>query len=234
MRAAVIAVAAVALAACVSTTERGATGRGAQLAVSTFEENGDPGLEAVTSAPEDLGPGDELLVMLPAPDGSNGAVTLRNGEHEVLVDQPYSALTLRAEGAVEPSTLDSGAVTAQFGEALAARPQRPTEFTLYFSQAKNRFTEGSLAKLEEIFAAIARYPAPEISITGHTDTAGPASRNEKLSLARARRARDEFVRRGVAADRIVSVTGRGERELLVPTADGVSEPRNRRVVISVR
>ncbi|HEX6321860.1 MAG TPA: OmpA family protein, partial [Burkholderiales bacterium] len=28
--------------------------------------------------------------------------------------------------------------------------------------------------------------------------------------------------------------GRGEREPLVPTADGVDEPRNRRVEISVR
>jgi outer membrane protein OmpA-like peptidoglycan-associated protein len=234
MRTAVAAVAVAVLAACASMAERGATGRGAQLAVSTFEQSDESGVAAMASATGDLGPGDELLVMLPAADGSSGAVMLRNGEHEMLVDQPYSALTLRAAGAVQPSTLDSGAVAAQFSEALAALPQRPTEFTLYFSEARNRFTEGSLAKLDEIFAAIARYPAPEISITGYTDTAGPAGRNERLSLARARRARDEFVRRGIPADRIVSVSGRGERELLVPTEDGVSEPRNRRVVISVR
>jgi outer membrane protein OmpA-like peptidoglycan-associated protein len=37
----------------------------------------------------------------------------------------------------------------------------------------------------------------------------------------------------VAADRI-RVAGRGEREPLVPTADEVAEPQNRRVEINVR
>lgn len=234
MRAVVTAIALAALAACAVAPERGATGRGAQLAASTVEEINEPGSEASDSPAEDLGPGDELLVVLPGADGNSSAVMLHNGELDLLVDQPYAAVTLRAAGAVEPATLDSSAVTAQFSEALAALPERPAVFTLYFSEAKNRFTEGSLAKLEEVFAAISRRPVPEISITGHTDTAGSATRNDKLSLARARRARDEFVRRGIAPERIVSVSGRGERDLLVPTADGVSEPRNRRVEISVR
>ena len=45
--------------------------------------------------------------------------------------------------------------------------------------------------------------------------------------------RDEFVKLGIAPDRI-TVAGRGEREPLVPTEDGVAEPRNRRVEINVR
>jgi outer membrane protein OmpA-like peptidoglycan-associated protein len=39
--------------------------------------------------------------------------------------------------------------------------------------------------------------------------------------------------RGVASASIVAV-GRGKREPLIPTADGVAEPRNRRVEIVVR
>jgi len=38
---------------------------------------------------------------------------------------------------------------------------------------------------------------------------------------------------GVPAERIV-IAGRGEREPIVPTADNVDEPRNRRVEINVR
>jgi outer membrane protein OmpA-like peptidoglycan-associated protein len=38
---------------------------------------------------------------------------------------------------------------------------------------------------------------------------------------------------GIPIDRI-RVAGRGEREPLVPTADNVDEPRNRRVEIIVR
>jgi outer membrane protein OmpA-like peptidoglycan-associated protein len=38
----------------------------------------------------------------------------------------------------------------------------------------------------------------------------------------------ELIRQGVPATDIVTI-GRGEEDLLVPTADGVREPRNRRV-----
>jgi outer membrane protein OmpA-like peptidoglycan-associated protein len=41
------------------------------------------------------------------------------------------------------------------------------------------------------------------------------------------------VRAGIAQARI-RVETRGERELLVPTADGVAEAKNRRVEITVR
>ena len=42
-----------------------------------------------------------------------------------------------------------------------------------------------------------------------------------------------WLARGIAAENIV-VVGRGKREPIVPTADGVAEPRNRRVEILVR
>jgi outer membrane protein OmpA-like peptidoglycan-associated protein len=57
--------------------------------------------------------------------------------------------------------------------------------------------------------------------------------NDRLSRQRAERVRAELVRLGVDAARI-SVEGRGERELLVPTTDEMPEPQNRRVEVSVR
>jgi outer membrane protein OmpA-like peptidoglycan-associated protein len=42
-----------------------------------------------------------------------------------------------------------------------------------------------------------------------------------------------LIARGVAPGNVVAV-GRGKREPAVPTADGVAEPRNRRVEILVR
>jgi OmpA-OmpF porin, OOP family len=42
-----------------------------------------------------------------------------------------------------------------------------------------------------------------------------------------------LIARGIAPDSIRAV-GRGMRELRVPTAAGVAEPRNRRVEITVR
>ena len=57
--------------------------------------------------------------------------------------------------------------------------------------------------------------------------------NDALALRRAETVRAMLIARGVAPENIVAV-GRGKRELLVPTADGVAEPRNRRVEIVVR
>jgi outer membrane protein OmpA-like peptidoglycan-associated protein len=72
-----------------------------------------------------------------------------------------------------------------------------------------------------------------VLVTGHTDTVGDAAGNDRLSAQRAERVKGYLVAIGIAAGRI-RTAGRGERELLVPTADNVEEPRNRRVEISVR
>lgn len=226
------------LAACAPTTERGATGRGAQRAASSIGDvdQAVPPIEPETQKSTfwELEPGEELVVALPGADKDAGSIVFRQGEREALIDQPFAAARIRADGTVEFASLHAGVVSREFGAALSALPPRPAVFVLYFSEAKNRFTEGSLARLDEVFAAIEKRPAPEISIIGHTDTTGSASLNDKLSLARAKRARDELVRRGIPAERIVDVAGRGEREPLIPTTDGVSEPRNRRVEIGVR
>ncbi|HPR43628.1 MAG TPA: OmpA family protein, partial [Ottowia sp.] len=53
------------------------------------------------------------------------------------------------------------------------------------------------------------------------------------SLKRAQAVRQLVIDRGFDADRVVAA-GRGEREPVVPTADEVDEPKNRRVEIEVR
>ena len=80
---------------------------------------------------------------------------------------------------------------------------------------------------------MATRPSPEILVIGHTDAVGAGQYNDKLSMQRAERVRAELVLRGIAEDSI-TVTGRGKREPLVPTDDGVAEPQNRRVEINVR
>ena len=57
--------------------------------------------------------------------------------------------------------------------------------------------------------------------------------NDALARQRAETVRAALIARGARAENIVAI-GRGKRELLVPTADGVAEPRNRRVEIVVR
>ncbi|MFN4090443.1 MAG: OmpA family protein, partial [Alphaproteobacteria bacterium] len=69
-----------------------------------------------------------------------------------------------------------------------------------------------------------------INVTGHTDRAGSAQYNQRLSERRAQSVRAELIRNGVS-EREIAVFARGESDPLVPTADGVREPQNRRVEI---
>jgi hypothetical protein len=71
-----------------------------------------------------------------------------------------------------------------------------------------------------------------VTVTGYTDTSGSADYNLQLSQQRAQVVASELIREGIPATDIVTL-GRGEENLLVPTADGVNEPRNRRVEIVV-
>jgi hypothetical protein len=72
----------------------------------------------------------------------------------------------------------------------------------------------------------------QVTVTGHTDTSGSAAYNLELSQRRADAVAAEMIRQGVPATEIETI-GRGEEDLLVPTADGVREPRNRRVEIVI-
>ncbi|MBC7705583.1 MAG: OmpA family protein [Rhodoferax sp.] len=80
---------------------------------------------------------------------------------------------------------------------------------------------------------VATMPAPEVLVVGHTDALGTDSLNDELSMQRARIVRAGLIDKGIDSKRVEAV-GRGKRELLVPTRDGVAESRNRRVEIQVR
>jgi outer membrane protein OmpA-like peptidoglycan-associated protein len=87
--------------------------------------------------------------------------------------------------------------------------------------------------MNEVITAARERSGGDIIVTGHTDTRGSGTFNDDLSRRRAQQIRQLLIERQLPAARIEAV-GRGERELLVPTADEVDEARNRRVTIEVR
>jgi outer membrane protein OmpA-like peptidoglycan-associated protein len=177
--------------------------------------------------------GRDRIVLLPDPEGRTGAVTVKTASGETLLDQPFRTADVEKGGQAEIRTLNPEEVKQQFGPALTAQPLRPVSFTLYFLEGKDELTVESRPTLELIKVELARRPAPEITVIGHTDRVGSVSLNDVLSLKRAEAVRQALIQSGMAALQI-EVAGRGEREPLVPTEDEVSEPRNRRVEISVR
>jgi outer membrane protein OmpA-like peptidoglycan-associated protein len=176
---------------------------------------------------------DDLYVLMPGQEGKTGALTVESGGRQAVLDQPYAAARVKEPGRVEAGVVTPQEAQQAFGPALAAQPGRPASFVLYFLEARDELTPDSKQVVGSILGEIAKRPAPEIIVIGHTDRVGAVPYNDALSLRRAERVRDELVKARVAVDRI-RVAGRGEREPLVPTADEVAEPRNRRVEINVR
>jgi len=172
------------------------------------------------------------VVLLPEKDGRSTAVTVRQGGQEVVLDKPYAAAKQTTSG---PRAYASSPqeVETQFGAALAAQPSRPTSFTLYFIEGGDQFTDESKQTLTGVLAEIAKHNVPDIVVIGHTDSLGSIATNDALALRRAETVRAMLIAQGLQPASIAAV-GRGKRELLVPTPDGVAEPRNRRVEIVVR
>ena len=174
-----------------------------------------------------------LFIVVPGADGHVGNIVVyRNGESRS-IDTAYGAQRLGADGNLETARVSEADVRRDFGPTLDALPGKPASFMLYFLEGKDELTVDSKVELDKVFGELKRRPLPDIMVIGHTDSVGGLAYNDRLSLARAERLREMLAGLGIPADRI-QAAGRGKRELLVPTDENVSEPRNRRVEISVR
>ena len=117
--------------------------------------------------------------------------------------------------------------------AAAPAPAPARSYLVFFDWDKADLT----ARAQQIIAEAARNAtkvgSTRIDVAGHADKSGTAAYNQTLSLARANNVAAELVRLGVAKTAI-SITAFGDTKPLVPTADGVREPQNRRVEIVLR
>jgi outer membrane protein OmpA-like peptidoglycan-associated protein len=128
-------------------------------------------------------------------------------------------------------------VSYKFGQPETVAPPPPSpaaptapSFMVFFDWDRSELSAQAIGTIHQVSAAYKQKGSARVTATGHTDTSGPDDYNMALSLRRANAVKDALVRDGVPATAI-SVVGRGEQGLLVPTADGVREPQNRRVEI---
>jgi outer membrane protein OmpA-like peptidoglycan-associated protein len=178
----------------------------------------------------------QMVVLVPDRNGKVGTVVVTGAGETTTLSEAYAAARIGTVGGnSEALTVTSKEVKTVFGGAIAAQPVRPVSFLLYFQPDTDEYTPESKPAFQKVVAEVARRKTAEIDIIGHTDRVGPLEYNDALSLKRAERVRKDFADRGYGIPlHAISIAGRGEREPLVPTADEVSEPRNRRVEINVR
>lgn len=179
----------------------------------------------------------DSIVLLPDPDGHVGSIALKpadDGGQELILDKAGQSSSVSESGKLaDVKTLDEAAIEKIYGKALAAQPDPPKRFLLYFRFGSSTLTDESKVLLPEIAKAVQERKSTDVSVVGHTDTMGAARGNYRLSLKRAQKVADLLEKLGVESD-ILNVDSHGETRLLVPTGDNVSEPKNRRVEVTVR
>lgn len=163
-----------------------------------------------------------------AATGSVAVLSDKGGE--TVLDRPMTAGSLSASGA---KVRDVKKVKPAYTALLGNLPKAPSRFTLYFDQGTTNLTAASRPLLGKVRQEVAARPGAAVEVVGHTDTVGSDDDNDRLSQRRAEEIVRVLAAEGFDPDSL-SATGRGERDLLVKTADNVANGDNRRVEIVVR
>ena len=178
--------------------------------------------------------GETLAVLLIDEDQGIGRAVVSNAHGQTELQVAFastSATPTKAPTAV--ALMSEAEVQRIFGEALSALPPLTQQFAVFFRFESEELTTESRAQLPYILQAVKDHAAREVVVIGHTDSAGASNRNYTLGLSRARVVRNILVSIGLESA-IIQVMSHGEADQLVPTADEIIEPRNRRVEIMVR
>jgi len=174
------------------------------------------------------------VILLPDGQEASGAVTVTTDSESTTLDTPYQAASIGANtAAITVQRVEREVVEEAYGDSLQALPQRSHSFILYFITGSTELTEPSKRELENIIAQVRKTDPPIVlNIIGHTDATGSKAFNKTLSLDRAR-AVEALLRSGGTLIENIRIQSFGENDPLVPTPDGVPEPRNRRVEVMV-
>jgi len=165
---------------------------------------------------------------------SHNAIVVTTKSGELTLDQANTYTDISALSApAKVKVISTEELNKTYGEFIAAAPKAPINFLLYFEPNGTILTSKSKKLFPEIRKAIqARVPC-DVNIIGHADRTGSKQYNIDLSLKRAKRVERWIKEQHLDISRII-VESYGEEDPLIPTKDGVSEPRNRRVELLIR
>ena len=143
--------------------------------------------------------------------------------------QAFGVAVAEVEAAVPQPEVVAEAPPPPEAPAVAAT-QEP--YMIHFGLDEASLDADARAVLAQIKSDLDTAAATRLFVVGHASRAGSEAHNLRLSLRRAEAVKAGLTDLGVAASSIVT-EARGESDTLVDTADGVREPRNRRVLVTV-
>jgi OOP family OmpA-OmpF porin len=156
----------------------------------------------------------------PARADAPGSLKLENNNISVLLGIRYALLAPRPAATAAPAP-------------VAPPPAAARTYLVFFDWNRADLTSRAREIVGEAAQNARRVSSTRIEVAGHADRSGTPQYNQRLSQRRAEVVASELVARGISREEI-GVTAFGESRPLVPTADGVREPQNRRVEIVLR
>ncbi|WP_458700251.1 OmpA family protein [Sulfurospirillum sp. 1307] len=177
----------------------------------------------------------KTTVVLVDNNKDHNAIVVQTKAGSVEIDKVggYVSLDSKDKAPSEIKIMSKDEINKKFDSVIKAAALPPVEVNLYFKNNSNELTDESKSRLPEILDMIQKRSPCDVNIIGHTDTKGSSSFNEKLALKRAKYVKDWILSSGVKLNNL-KAESYGENDLLVPTADDVSEPKNRRVEIFIK
>ncbi|OGR17620.1 MAG: hypothetical protein A2X81_03790 [Desulfobacterales bacterium GWB2_56_26] len=178
---------------------------------------------------------DNFIILSPSGEGQVGALEIETEKGSAVLDEEGKAIFIDDRKSVpsDPTAVNRAETQALFQDALRVHPLMPQSFLLYFKHNSDQLTEGSQKLIPYILEAVRKRDSRDISIVGHTDRQGEDGYNRILSMERAQVVYDILRAQNVKGEEM-TILYHGEGNLLIPTADEVAEPRNRRVEVMVR
>jgi outer membrane protein OmpA-like peptidoglycan-associated protein len=176
----------------------------------------------------------QTVILMPDADGHVGAAEVITAGGKQTLQRPgdMTQVSAATRQPTAVTTAGSDYAKANFAEVLAAEPPPPARFTLYFGTGTTDLTDESRKVFAEVLQAGKARHVFSIAVSGHTDASGSSEYNEKLAHERADFVRKLLLDQGVDPT-LISVSSHGKGNPAVPTADGVAEPRNRRVEVVI-
>lgn len=174
------------------------------------------------------------VVLVPDLDGAVGQVIVSGQKGSQVLTRAGQVAGI--DGHEVKAVLGGAQFNSDFSEAKAAQPAPPEHFMLYFVTGGSRLTAESETQFSEIlnrWKTRGMDAVVEVVVIGHTDTVGSAEDNFVLSAQRAKAVADRLRTSGLKFSAL-TLESHGKKNPLIPTKDGVSEPRNRRVQVTIR
>lgn len=166
----------------------------------------------------------------------NFMIVLANGESQTFIGTSEGIVDFLIEDGVKTDLLVELQQVVRTNDTLSLR-EEVDGVIVNFGNVLFDFDKATIRKefekgLDQIAEVLKKYPKLDIVVSGHTDSIGNPSYNQRLSELRAKAIADYLLQRGISQDRI-SYIGYGDTKPIASNATAEGRMKNRRVEIKI-